>query len=245
MADLLKEVNSFADLSGGLKSSIIITSLLMIVLTIIGLRVKKLKTSDVPGGITLVSIMLVETVNDMVSGMFKKWKSYAPLVLTVIIFLLFANTITLFGLTAPLSNIMVALSFSIFAFGSIQVVALFVHKPLKRAKSMLEPTPVLLPINLIGELATPLAMGLRLFGNLLSGSIIGIIVFRGGYELAMAVYGWIPYTVLNGIGFGIVQFLGLGVGAFIHAIFDIFFGAIQAYVYFMLFSIFMNMAVED
>ena len=170
---------------------------------------------------------------------------YGVFLVRIVRVFLFANTITLFGLTAPLSNIMVALSFSIFAFGSIQVVALFVHKPLKRAKSMLEPTPVLLPINLIGELATPLAMGLRLFGNLLSGSIIGIIVFRGGYELAIAIYNMIPYTVLNGIGFGVVQFLGLGVGAFIHAVFDIFFGAIQAYVYFMLFTIFLSMAVEE
>ena len=75
--------------------------------------------------------------------------------------------------------------------------------------------------------------------------VIGIIVFRGSYELAMFIYEAVSVNVLNGALFAVAQFIGLGVGAFIHAIFDIFFGAIQAYVYFMLFSIFMNMAVEE
>ena len=143
--------------------------------------------------------------------------------MTVLIFLLFANTITLFGLTAPLSNITVALSFSIFAFTSIQVIGYTVTNPFKRALSMLN------PLNLIGEISTPLAMGLRLFGNLLSGSIIGIIVFRGSYELALFIYNSIGIQVLNVAGFAVAQALGLGAGAFIHAVFDIFFGAIQAY----------------
>ena len=233
-------INFYIGLSNGLKASLIITSVLIVVLVIIGSKVQKLKASDVPTGISLVSIMFVEMVNNMISNIYgKKWKSYAPLLLTILIYLLFANTISLAGLTAPLSNIMVALSFSVFAFLSIQIVGFAVTNPFKRALSMLN------PLTLIGELSTPLAMGIRLFGNLLSGSIIGLIIFRGGYELSMFIFNAVDVVVVNSALYLIVQAIALGAGAFIHAIFDIFFGAIQAYVYFMLFTIFMSMATKE
>ena len=208
----------------GLKSSIIITIALMLITVIAGLRVKRLKTTDVPGGFTLLSIMFVEMINNMSGDFFKKyWRTFTPYMLTVFLFLSVANIAGLFGLTAPLSSINVALGFSLLAFGSIQVAALIIKRPLQRAKDLLEPNPAFLPINIIGEISTPFAMGLRLFGNLLSGSIIGIIV----------------YGLAGNIG-------GVVAGAFLlHPIFDLFFGIIQAYVFFMLFSIFMSMAVED
>jgi len=86
----------------------------------------------------------------------------------------------------------------------------------------MDPHPAFLIINLVGEMSTPFAMGLRLFGNLLSGAIIGIIIY------------------------GVLQWYGVIFGAFIlHPVFDIFFGLVQAYVYFMLLTIFVSMAVED
>lgn len=233
-------IDFYVGLSAGVKSTIIITFVLSIVMVRVGLKVKKLQPSDVPGGFTLLSIEFVDKVNGMIKATYKeKWKPYAPLLLTVLIFLLFANTIALFGLTAPLSNIMVALSLGFFAFISIQIIGYVVQNPFKRALSMLN------PLNLIGEISTPLAMGLRLFGNLLSGSIIGIIIFRGSYELALAIFNAFGSQIFGALGFAISQTLGLAVGAFIHAVFDIFFGAIQAYVYFMLFTIFLSMAVEE
>jgi F-type H+-transporting ATPase subunit a len=207
----------------GLKSSLILTFALIVITMIIGIRVKKLKTTDVPTGVLLVSVVFVEMVNNMTSDFFKKyWKQFTPYMLTILLFLAVANTASLLGLTAPLSNINVALGFSLLAFGSIQVSALFIKKPKQRMKDLLEPNPLFLPINLVGEISTPFAMGLRLFGNLLSGSIIGIIVY------------------------GLTSWLGILFGAFLlHPIFDVFFGVIQAYVFFMLFSIFTSMAIED
>ncbi len=230
----------YVALPSGIKSSLIITTVLIISVIIIGLKVKKLEPSQVPHGVILIAVMFVEMVNNTVQNAFKKnWRPYAPLLLTILLFLLFANTISLFGLTAPLSNIQIAMSFSIFVFISIQIVGFTATNPFKRALSMLN------PLNLVGEISTPFAMGLRLFGNLLSGSIIGLMVFRGGYELAAYIYHLIGIPVLNGAAFTVVQAIGLGIGAFIHAIFDIFFGAIQAYVFFMLFTIFMSLATEE
>jgi len=217
------ETFKWALITPGLKSSLIITVVLMIVVTIVGLRVKRLKATDVPVGFTFISIMFVQMVNNSTAEFFKKhWRTFTPYMLTILLFLGVANTASLFGLVPPLSDINVALGFSLLVFGSIQVSALVIKKPLQRAKDLLEPNPAFLPINIIGEMSTPFAMGLRLFGNLLSGSIIGIIVY------------------------GLTSWAGIIFGAFLlHPVFDIFFGLIQAYVFFMLFSIFTSMAVED
>ena len=70
---------------------------------------------------------------------------------------------------------------------------------------------VLTPINIIGELAVPLSLSLRLFGNILSGTVMmGLI------------YGLLPI------------FLKLGLPAVLHIYFDLFSGAIQTYVFCML-----------
>ncbi len=216
-------IEFYVSLPAGLKSTLIITTFLMISTTIIGLKVKKMKYSDVPSGITLIAVMFVESVNDMQREFFKKyWKQFTPYTMTVLIFLMFANTASLAGLTAPLSNITIALSFSLFAFGSVQIAALFTRKPLQRIKDLLDPHWAFLPVNLIGEMSTPFAMGIRLFGNLTSGAIIGILLY------------------------GLLSWGGILAGAFlIHPVFDMFFGLIQAYVFFMLLTIFLSTAVED
>ena len=75
--------------------------------------------------------------------------------------------------------------------------------------------PVLLtPINIIGEIATPLSMSLRLFGNVLSGTVMmGLI------------YGLLPK---------LLQLFIWPVFGALHAYFDVFSGAIQTYVFCML-----------
>ena len=200
-------IDFYVDLSSGLKASLIITLSLMIGLSIIGARVAKLKTSDVPTGITFIFVKLVEMVNENQREYFtKNWKAFTPLLFTILVYLMFANTAALFGLTAPLSNMNVALSFSIFAFMTIQISALVIKKPIQRMKDLMDPNPAFLPINIVGEISTPFAMGLRLFGNLVSGSIIAVLVY--------SVLGW----------------FGIFVGPALHAVFDIFFGIVQAYV---------------
>ena len=212
----------WAGLPSGLQASLVITLVMMVVLTLVGLRVSKLKTHEVPTGFTLIMVNLVEMINNNQRDFFKKhWRKFTPLLFTIFLFLSLANTASLFGLTAPLSNMAVAIGFSLFAFLSIQISALWIKKPKQRAKDLMDPHPLFLPINLIGEVSTPFAMGLRLFGNLISGSVIAIFIYY--------IIGW----------------AGILLGPFLHAIFDIFFGIVQAYVYYMLLSIFISGAVED
>ena len=239
-------LDGYIGLSSGMKGSLLITSFLMITTMVIGLRVKRMELSDVPSGFTLITVNFVDGINNMLKGFFKvHWKKFAPYLLTILLFLSFANTASLVGFTAPLSNISVALGFSLLAFFSIQISALFIKSPKQRMKDLAEPHPAFLVINLVGEMSTPFAMGLRLFGNLLSGGIMALMVFGAVDIAAEALVDMISVGFLGEIAGGFIRFLGIGIGVFIHAIFDIFFGLVQAYVYFMLLTIFLSMAVED
>ena len=86
---------------------------------------------------------------------------------------------------------------------------------------LVKPYPFLFPINLIGELATPFSISLRLFGNVVSGTVIMALI----------------YGLLTKIAF-----LWPGV---LHAYFDIFSGAIQTYVFCMLTMVWISQKIPE
>ncbi len=224
MNDFFKAFYDFYyNLSSALKASIIVFIVLIIMTTVVGLRVKKLDYRKTPKGFTFIMIWLVDLINKMLVPIFPKYhKTFQPFLLTMFMYLVFANWASLVGLTAPLSNLNIALSMSIIVFATIQGSALVIKRPVARMKALLSPNPVFLPLNLIGEFSTPFSMGMRLFGNLMSGSILAILIYH------------------------FTSYVGIFIGAFLlHPVFDIFVGAIQAYVYLSLFSIFLAIAVED
>ena len=79
-----------------------------------------------------------------------------------------------------------------------------------------KPLPFLFPINLTGEIAAPFSISLRLFGNVLSGTVIMGLIYGLLYKIAWAWPG------------------------FLHIYFDVFSGAIQAYVFCMLTMVYIN-----
>lgn len=216
-------ISFYNGLSSAMKGSIAVMVAIAVISFLVGRRVKKLDPQELPKGGMFIAVLFVDMVNNMIRPMFPKYfKQAAPIIITMFMFVLLANFSSLFGFTAPLSNINIALSVSIIVFLTIQIGAMIVHKPKKRAQSLLSPSPLFLPLNLIGEFSTPFSMGMRLFGNLLSGSILSILVYS------------------------FTSYFGIIAGAFIlHPIFDVFFGAIQAYVFLNLFIIFLSLAVED
>ncbi|XMB71830.1 FoF1 ATP synthase subunit a [Mycoplasmatota bacterium WC30] len=216
-----------APISPNVISTLIIIFVLAIVFIIVGTKVKKLDPEVTPKGFVFLCITIVDFFNnfikDYISG--KRLKFFAPYLFTIIIFLAFANTISLFGLTPPLANIGVALSFSVITFFMIKVAEFKfqgVKNKLNGLVGYVKPlAPIMIPINLIGEVSTPFSMGLRLFVNLMSGTVI-----------AAMVYAAVHWTI------------GIFAGVFLHSVFDIFFGLIQAFVFFMLSTVNISMASE-
>ena len=154
-------------------------------------------------------------------------KKYIPLFGTLILMMLASNLIGLIGLQNPTSNVSFNATLAITMWLMIQGNAIKKGGLVARMKELTEPMVLLTPLNIIGELALPISLTMRLFGKILAGSIITMLV----YTLIKLLMPW-----------GV---LGLAVTPFLHMYFDIFSGVIQTYIFFTLSSFFLGQQVSN
>jgi F-type H+-transporting ATPase subunit a len=165
--------------------------------------------------------MGIEMLDGMVkSSMGKSAVRYQNYIGVLFIFLLFSNLSGLLGLRPPTADYGVTFPLGIITFVLIQYNNIKWNK-VGAFTDLFKPLPFLFPINLIGEIAVPFSLSLRLFGNVLSGTVIMALI----------------YGLLSK-----VAFLWPGV---LHAYFDIFSGAIQTYVFCMLTMVFISQKIPE
>ncbi len=98
-----------------------------------------------------------------------------PLVLTQWVFILAANLVGVIPIIAsPTRDLALTAALAVVALGAGHVYG-FRANGWRYLRHYLEPNPIMLPFNLIGEVTRTLSLALRLFGNMLSGEIIGAI----------------------------------------------------------------------
>lgn len=180
---------------------------------------RKIKNAqEVPGVVQNIAEFYVETLDGIVKGnMFRHWKKFANYILAVFMFLFVANTSGLFGLRPPTADFGMTIVLGLSTFVVLQFQSLKNNGFLGYMKSMADPIPVFFPINLVSELATPISLSLRLFGNIMGGTVMMALF-----------YGLLPRVVT------------IAIPTFLHVYLDIFSGAIQTYVFCMLSMVFIN-----
>lgn len=175
----------------------------------------------------LICEFLVEKAQGLVNGnMDGYFSNYAPFIASVMAISAFSSLLTLVGLYAPTSDLNVIGGWSILVFVLITYYKMkcgFLHY----LGSFADPIP-LTPLNVISEVATPISMTFRHFGNVLSGSVISVLIAYFLQNLSATLLGWLP-----GI-FGTIPFLQVGLPAILSLYFDIFSGLLQAYIFAML-----------
>lgn len=184
-------------------------------------RKKIMHAKEVPTGLQNVVEFAVETLQGFVnSSMGQHGKKYINYVGTLFLFILLSNISGLFGLRPPTADYGTTFSLALITFVMIQYNNIKYNK-LGAITGLFQPIWFLFPINLIGEIATPVSMSLRLFGNVMAGTVM------------MALYyGLLPI------------FAKIGIPAALHVYFDLFSGAIQAYVFAMLTMVFITQKIE-
>ena len=200
-------------------------ALLLVVILLIGLawianRYMK-KAGEVPDTFQNIIEIIVEKLDQMVGqsmGAFAgRFQNYIG---TIFLFLLLCNISGIFGLRSPTADYGITLLLGLVTFALIHINGVRRHKR-NHVASWFQPIPLLFPINVIGDLAVPLSLSLRLFGNVMSG------------------------TVMIGLWYGMLTwFMKLGIPAFLHAYFDLFSGAIQTYVFCMLSMVYIRDKME-
>ena len=199
--------------------------LLIVLLVIVGFsiaanRVMK-HASEVPGGFQNVVELIVEKLDGMVEGvMGRNAAAFANYIGTIFIFILLSNISGLFGLRPPTADYGVTFPLGVMTFAIIHFNKFKHQKVSGVIKGLCEPWVFWAPINIIGDLAVPVSLSLRLFANVLSGTVMMALVYALLSRIAII---W-PAALL--------------------VYFDLFSGAIQTYVFCMLTMTYVNDAIE-
>jgi len=190
--------------------TIVNTWIIMLVLTIFALvvRMNLRKFRPVPSGFQNVVEAIIEAFDGFVqSSAGEKLMFLGNWYFMAFFFILTSNLSGLVGLRPPTSDWTVTFAFALVTFVLIQVVGVKFRKG-AYVKSFFEPHPVFFPLNLIGELARPISLSFRLFGNILGGMILISLI----YTLA-PIY---------------VRF---AIPVALHAFFDVIAGVLQTYIF--------------
>ena len=189
---------------------VLIVMLVMIGFAFAANRAMK-RATEIPSGFQNVVELVVELLDGMVgSTMGKNAPGFLNYIGTLFIFILLSNISGLFGLRPPTADYGVTLPLGLITFTLIHFNKFKYQKVSGVIKGLCDPWPIWAPINMIGDVAVPISLSLRLFANVLSG------------------------TVMMALVYGLLSKIAIVWPAVLHVYFDLFSGAIQTYVFCML-----------
>jgi F-type H+-transporting ATPase subunit a len=166
----------------------------------------------VPGKLQSLAEMMVDFIRSMIMDtMGKDGMRFFPLIATLFLFILFSNLIGLIpGTYTVTSQIIVTAVFSCMVYGLSLVIGFWLHG-IKFLGILIPPgtpgwlLPLMIPIELISQLARPISLAVRLFANMTAGHVMLAVLFSltiGGGLLI----GWLPFAftvAIYGLEFGI------------------------------------------
>ena len=160
-----------------ISSAVLVTWIIMafwIIFTLLATR--NLKVTN-PGKLQIVLESGVEFLNGFVKETIgPHWRPFAPYLGSVALYIGLANIISIFGLTPPTKDVSVTAALAVMSLVLIYG-AQFRYNGLRGGmKRFADPMPVLLPINQMEIAIRPLALCMRLFGNVLGAFIIMEII---------------------------------------------------------------------
>lgn len=162
----------------------------------------------------------------------KRMPNMVPYIGSLFLFFAVSNLIGLLGLRSPTTDLDTTLAWSLITFVMIYYAGVKFNGPVY-FKGLLEPNPLLLPLNLIGELAKPVSLSFRPFGNILGGAVIMALL-----------YDFLGYlsTLIPGVT---IPFGQLIIPVPLHLYFDIFAGLLQSFIFIMLTMVFVGSAATE
>ena len=105
-------------------------------------------------------------------------------------------------------------------------------------KGFTEPIAVMTPMNVVSEIAQPVSMAFRHFGNVAGGSVLTSLVYAALALVTNLLFGWVPEAILGLIP----PVFQIGIPAFLSIYFDLFSGFVQAMVFSLLTMIYVGAA---
>lgn len=206
-------------LIGGMEiTETVTTTWLIMALLVIFAYISTRALEEIPRGVQNVVELFVESIENLTASTMGRDKlGFAPYMGTLAMYITAANLAGLFALRPPTADLNTTLALSFITFISIHYFGMKRKGAVKYLKEFAQPMPLLLPLNIIGELSTPISLSFRLFGNMLGGVIIMYLLYQA-----------IPI---------IIPILP-------HVYFDLFAGILQSFIFVMLSMVFISLAMD-
>ena len=199
--------------------SVVVTWIVMEALIALALALTCRLSVDRPGKVQCALEWAVEFLNGFPkNNMGAHGPDFAPYLGTISLYILLCNIIGIFGLVPPTKDLNVTAALAIMSAVLIYGAQFRYHGLRGGLKKFMEPMPLLLPINLMEVVIRPLALCMRLFGNILGAFIIMELIKM----MAPAVVP-VPFSIY----------------------FDLFDGGIQAVVFVFLTALFVGEGIKE
>ncbi|MGD8380379.1 MAG: F0F1 ATP synthase subunit A [Gammaproteobacteria bacterium] len=126
--------------------------------------------------------------------------AYLPFVGTLFLYIAVSNLLAVVpGYIPPTGSLSTTTALAIAVFVAVPLFGIAQEGPLTYLKHYVRPTVLMLPFNIIGELSRTLALAVRLYGNIMSGTVIVAIL------LGLAPFFFPVVIQLLGLITGMVQ----------------------------------------
>ncbi|MBS6193999.1 MAG: F0F1 ATP synthase subunit A [Clostridiales bacterium] len=191
-----------------------------------------------------VAEFLVETANKFVLGnMGEKFRHLIPFVAALFVTSVVSNLISLLGLRSPTADLSTEAAWAVVVFIMITGQKIKTSGFGGYLKGFTTPIAIMTPFNVLSELATPISMACRHFGNILSGVVINGLIYGALAVASSALLGLLPGVV--GDVLAKIPILDVGIPAVLSVYFDWFSGFMQAFIFCMLTVMYIANAAEE
>lgn len=162
-----------------MNATIVFTWLVMALLTLISWFVtRKLSTgTDISRWQNLLEVV-VTGIHDQIKEVSQQQPGkYLPFVGTLFLFIAMANLLNIVpGYMAPTGSLSTTTALAICVFAAVPLYGISSEGPINYLARYIKPTFLMLPFNIIGEISRTIALAVRLYGNIMSGTVIVAIL---------------------------------------------------------------------
>ncbi len=166
----------------------------------------------VPGKLQSLAEIMVDFIRSMIMDtMGKDGMRFFPLIATLFLFILFCNLIGMIpGSYTVTSQIIVTAVFSFLVYGLSLVMGFLLHG-VKYLGVLVPPgtpgwlVPLMIPIEIMSQVARPISLAVRLFANMTAGHVLLGVLFGMAISGGLLI-GWLPFEftiAINGLEVGI------------------------------------------
>lgn len=218
---------------GGIKITQTTVSLLVVTILLITLSYfLTRKLTKRPGRAQVIVEKLVTMLYNLVEDTMGKHNlKFAPYIGTLFLCSIFG---TLIGMTqlfrSTTADLSVTLAWALVTTGLVWYHNIKNFGFLAWLKGFTEPIVVMTPMNIVSEIAQPISMAFRHFGNVAGGSVLTALIYAALAALSNLLFSWLPEAIATVMP----PIFQAGIPAFLSIYFDLFSGFVQALVFSLL-----------